>query len=191
MNILIKTFKHLHTVNKHRWYVFKYSIKAGIPFRGLVHDLSKYSPTEFFESVKYFDGHKSPLTLAKLDKGYSEALLHHRGRNKHHPEYWEDEMNGERVGIFMPYKYIVESVCDKISATKVYNGKNFNPTQILEIWKKEVKKNPTAIHPGVVEFYDTVLAKIAEDGIDAALKPKYLKQTYNNIKNKHTKKNKS
>ena len=75
-----KIFKHLNLVNKHRWLVFKLSIKAGIPFRGLIHDLSKYSPTEFFESVKYYNGSYSPISEARIKKGYSKAWLHHIGR---------------------------------------------------------------------------------------------------------------
>ena len=39
---LKNTLKHFHMVNKHRFLVFKLSIKAGIPLQGLVHDLSKY-----------------------------------------------------------------------------------------------------------------------------------------------------
>ena len=69
MNIVVKALKHFHTVNKHRFYVFIYACKAGIPFRGLVHDLSKYSITEFWGSVKYFDGHRSPIYFARKDKG--------------------------------------------------------------------------------------------------------------------------
>ena len=191
MNIIVKTFKHLHLVNRHRWYVFKYSVKAGIPFRGMIHDLSKYSPTEFFESVKYFDGHRSPIVFCKMDKGYSKAWLHHKGRNKHHLEYWEDVFKGERIAAFIPYKYVVESICDKLAATKAYNGKNFNQKQALEYWEKVDKNNPTKIHPGIIEFIDTVLKKIADNGIDETLKPKYLKATYKSIKDKYIKKNKS
>ena len=47
-----KAIKHFNLITKHRWIVFKLCVKAGIPFRGLLHDLSKYSPTEFIESVK-------------------------------------------------------------------------------------------------------------------------------------------
>ena len=67
-------FGHLHTVNKHRWYVFKLSVRAGIPIRGLLHDLSKYSPTEFWEGVKYFDGKVSPIKICKKENGYSKAV---------------------------------------------------------------------------------------------------------------------
>ena len=191
MNIFIKLFKHLHTVNKHRWYVFLYSIKAGIPFRGFLHDLSKYSFIEFFESVKYFDGHKSPIHLAKQDKGYSNAWLHHKGRNKHHLEYWEDitKKDGHHYGVFMPYKYLVESICDRLAAGKAYNGKNFNYKQPLEYWNNIEKNSPIKKHKGVIEFTDIVLEKIAKDGIDESLKPKYLKKLYNEISNKYKKDN--
>ena len=187
MNYITKVFKHLHTVNKHRWYVFKYSIKAGIPFRGLIHDLSKYSPTEFWESVKYFDGHKSPVIEAKIDQGYSKAWLHHKGRNKHHFEYWEDIKKGERFGGFMPYKYIVECICDKISASKVYKGKSYTDSYPLEYWNNVDKRIALVIHPGIVEFTDIVLEKISKEGINKTLKPKWLKKTYNKIKNKYIK----
>jgi len=62
-------FKHLHRINKHKWIVFKLSLKAGIPFRGAVHDLSKYSPIEFFEGVKYYNEEKSPISKCKKENG--------------------------------------------------------------------------------------------------------------------------
>lgn len=63
--VVINIFKHLNTVCTHKWVVFKLCCKAGIPFRGLVHDLSKFSPTEFWESVKYYQGTSSPIVAAK------------------------------------------------------------------------------------------------------------------------------
>ena len=83
--MLKKAFKHFLTITKHKIYVFKLSIKAGIPIRGFFHDFSKYSFTEFWESAKYYtDGKKSPITNCKQQQGYSKAWLHHKGRNKHH-----------------------------------------------------------------------------------------------------------
>ena len=84
-------FLHFKLITHHRWLVFKLCCKVGEPWRGFVHDLSKYSPTEFFEGVKYYTGTCSPITEAKKDKGYSRAWLHHKGRNKHHAEYWIDD----------------------------------------------------------------------------------------------------
>ena len=106
---------HFNLINKHRWKVFMLCIKAGIPFRGLVHDLSKYSLIEFRESVKYFNGKKSPVVVCKKDKGYSDAWLHHKGRNKHHFEYWYD-FACENKTIIMPYQYTVEMICDILAA---------------------------------------------------------------------------
>lgn len=187
MNIIAKTFKHLHVINKHKFYVFKYSIKAGIPIRGLLHDMSKYSPVEFFEGAKYFDGHRSPTHLAKMDKGYSRAWLHHKGINKHHLEYWEDVTDhySEYYAAFIPYKYLIESLCDRISAGKTYKGKDFNNKEPLNYWNEVERNNKVEKHPGVVEFFDTVLKKIYDEGINETLKPKYLKKVYKEIYNKY------
>ena len=185
MNTIVKVIKHFNIVNKHRWYVFTYSIKAGIPFRGLIHDLSKYSFTEFFESAKYYRGDKSAIHYTRLDKGYSEAWLHHKGRNKHHFEYWEDTSLKGRNGVFMPYKYVVECICDKLAACKAYNKKNFNDHQALDYWNKVDKLGVVNIHPGTSEFVETVLTKISDSGINAGLNKKYLKETYNSIYKKY------
>lgn len=107
--------KHFMVITKHRWIVFKLCLKVGEPWRGLVHDLSKYSPTEFFESIKYFSGTRSPIVSCRLDKGYSQSWLHHKGRNKHHPEYWID-FQAPNVTPIMPYKYTAEMLCDKLAA---------------------------------------------------------------------------
>ena len=110
---------HLKTVMKHKWIVFKLSIKAGVPIRGLLHDLSKFSPVEFFESVKYYQGGKrSPTIAAREANGYSKALQHHFGRNKHHLEYWYDL--DRQKPIVMPFKYCAEMICDKLAACMVY-----------------------------------------------------------------------
>ena len=111
--------KHFCLITHHKWVVFKLCCRIGEPWRGITHDLSKYSPTEFFESVKYYVGTHSPITEAKRDKGYSVAWLHHKGRNKHHSEYWEDEFAPEPTPV-MPYKYAAEMICDKIAAGIIY-----------------------------------------------------------------------
>ena len=184
MNIIIKSWKHFCLVNKHRWYVFKLSIKAGIPFRGLVHDLSKYSPTEFFESAKYFNGEKSPIILARQDLGYSKAWLHHKGRNKHHFEYWIDMTKDERFPVFPPYKYMVEAVCDKIAAGMAYKKKEWTQKEPFNYWTNIEKNNAVLKHPATIEFMDTVLEKIAKEGLNSGLNSKYLKETYKKISDK-------
>ena len=93
MSVVNNFFGHLRTITKHRHMVIKHCKKAGILWQGLRHDLSKYSPTEFIPGVKYYTGTKSPNEGERIDKGYSVAWLHHKGRNKHHFEYWMDYSN--------------------------------------------------------------------------------------------------
>ena len=115
---------HFKKICVHRHYVLKYCIMCGIPFQGIVHDLSKFSPTEFFESVKYYCGSDSPINKAKKEQGYSLAWFHHRGRNKHHYEYWIDNLDNGGTPVRIPYKYLIEMICDWIGAGKAYNHNN-------------------------------------------------------------------
>lgn len=118
--------KHFNLVNKHRLLVLIHSIKLGIPFRGLLHDLSKYTPTEFLDSAKYYNGTSSPIYAQRLEhQMYSTISVHHIKHNKHHFEYWIDFYKGDLILKAMPYKYALEYVADMISASKVYNRKKF------------------------------------------------------------------
>ncbi len=137
-------FKHLHTINKHRRIVRHICFKIGIPFRGLVHDLSKYSPSEFIPSVKYFtDGKRSPTEEERAHLGYSSCWLHHKGRNKHHMEYWYDVslVSHEYEPVKMPIKYLKEMFADRIAASKVYKGKEYkNDAPLIYLQTKRASK---------------------------------------------------
>lgn len=178
---LKNVLRHFHLVNKHRFYVFKLSCMAGIPFRGLVHDLSKYSYDEFWISCKYYDGKRSPIKVARDELGYSTVWCHHKGRNKHHFEYWEDVSRDKRIGVFIPYKYIVESICDKVAAGMAYKGKDWNQNEPINYWRKIDRDNIVVKHPGSVEFVDIVLERISSDGLKNTLNRKYLKKVYNDV----------
>lgn len=168
-------FKHLHKVNMHRFKVFILCCKCGLFFRGLTHDLSKYSPTEFFESVKYFKkGKESPLDNSRKCLGYSPGWLHHKGRNKHHIEYWYDERN--EIQPVMPYKYAVESVCDRISATKSYKGKQYQPQHVLDYWNS--RNHDMAMNEKTRNFFNVVLNDLVKYGEKHILNKKYMKATY-------------
>ena len=168
---------HFNTITKHRWEVFKLAIKAGIPIRGLLHDLSKYSYTEFWESAKYYQaGKKSPIPTARDDIGYSAAWLHHKGRNKHHFEYWYD--TDTKFAPVMPFKYSVELICDMIAAGIVYQGKNWKPGTELEYWNNH-KENSEIINPKMKKFCKEVFAEVSENGINKTIKKKNLKEIYN------------
>ena len=103
--------------------VAKHCFKVGMYWQGLTHDLSKYSPSEFWQGCKYYQGYRSPNNAEREDKGYSAAWLHHKGRNKHHYEYWIDYSLGPvkgMAGMKMPLKYVNEMIMDRIAASKIY-----------------------------------------------------------------------
>lgn len=164
---LKKFFGHLNTVNKHRFLVFKYSVKAGIPFRGLVHDLSKYSLLEFLEGVKYYNGNFSPISTCKKVNGYSKAWLHHKGRNKHHFEYWMDYSNVTHRNdpVEMPYNYVVEMFCDRVAASKIYNGSLYKETDPIDYFN--AKHGQRTIHPKTSDEIEKLLKMLASEGEDA------------------------
>lgn len=170
-----KFFKHLHLVNRHRFKVFCLCLKAGEPWRGLLHDLSKYSPEEFFEGVKYFEGSYSPIRNCKIENGYSKAWLHHIGRNKHHYEYWYD-YNAEVSSPIMPYKYFVEMVCDSLAAGMIYEGKKWDNEYQMHYWLRAREK--ARIHPKMDKLLTKVYTDIAKKGIDEVLKKEYLSDLY-------------
>ena len=117
--------RHFRTITKHKQMVMENCFKVGLYKQGLLHDLSKYSWEEFRIGVKYYQGDRSPNAAEKEEKGYSVAWLHHKGRNKHHFEYWIDFAPDKSAGLIgneMPLKYLVEMVMDRIAASKVYKG---------------------------------------------------------------------
>ena len=140
-----------------------------------MHDWSKYLPTEFFEGIKYYTGTHSPISEAKKVKGYSKAWLHHKGRNRHHAEYWVDESAPDRTPL-IPYKFAAEMVCDKIAAGMAYEGKNFTKEYELQYWNVERKK--IRINEKTDQFITEVLTQVAKNGVNETLNKKNVKSIY-------------
>lgn len=172
--MLKKIIKHIILVSKHKWVVFKLCTKVGIPLQGIVHDISKFSYTEFSESVKYYTGRKSPIVGAREAQGYSKAYYHHK-RNKHHIEYWLDLENSVAVPV-IPYKYALEMVCDNLAAGIVYNGKNWKQDTQLKYWLEQRKR--IIINPKLENFFTTVFTEVKEKGIDKTLIKSNMKKIY-------------
>ena len=161
MNYFQKFFGHLRTVRTHRKMVRYYCKKMGFRWQGWIHDLSKYSPVEFFESVKYYQGNRSPIDAAKENKGYSDAWFHHRGRNKHHREFWVDHFDNGTSCIPMPDRYAIEMLADYLGAGTAYQGKNFSFQSEWEWWLAQLDKN-ICIHPQTAHFITTMLRRLAK-----------------------------
>ena len=154
-------FKHFHKICTHKRWVFHYCRKAGITWRGFWHDMSKFSPTEFWESVKYYQGTASPIDAAKKDKGWSKAWMHHKGRNTHHYEYWQDNFDKGGEALIMPFKDTLELICDYLGAGRAYMGKKFSYTAEYKWW---LNKDPLSLrmHPVTRWFITTTLADFME-----------------------------
>ena len=164
---MAKWYKHLKTINNHKRMVMKYCFKVGLYKQGLLHDLSKYSYTEFSVGAKYYQGTRSPNDAEREDKGYSGAWLHHKGRNKHHLEYWIDYSSNRSEGMIgckMPVKYVVEMFCDRIAASRNYNKDNYTDAMPLEYFEKGRSK--TLLHPESAELLYSLLLMLKEKGED-------------------------
>ncbi len=133
--------KHFLTVSRHRRLVRKHCFKCGLICQGLCHDLSKYSFSEFWSGAKYFQGYRSPQVKEREIFGYSAAWLHHKGRNKHHFEYWTDYSDGRRVNVKMPAKYFAEMICDRIAASKIYLKDKYTDSAPYEYFINRTNKD--------------------------------------------------
>ena len=158
-------WKHFKTVCKHKWVVFKECRACGITYQGIVHDLSKFSPIEFSSSAKHFQGNRSPIEVEKECQGYSLAWQHHMGHNPHHWEYWIDfAFDGSIIANKMPYKYVVEMICDWVGAGMVYSGEKWTQEEPMNYYYKV--RNGRHFHPDTEELILTFLSAIKEGGLE-------------------------
>ena len=171
-----KLIGHFCTVCRHKYYVFLFCCKAGIPWQGLIHDMSKFSPEEFWESVKYYQGNDSPINACKKANGISYAWLHHRGRNKHHYLYWVDDFDKGMIPKQMLFKYALEMICDFLAAGKAYSKDKFTLKSEYEWWEKN---HPTyEIHKQTKKFVDMMMKELAEKESLEPLNYKHAKRIY-------------
>ena len=164
----MKFLKHLKTVNEHRRLVREGCFRLGLIRQGLLHDLSKYSPSEFMAGIKYYQGYRSPNNAEREAKGYSAAWLHHKGRNKHHYEYWIDYSATEGKGMVparMPDRYLAEMFVDRVAASKVYNGSRYTDDLPLNYF---LRGKPKILMEKHTKFtLELLLRMLAEEGESA------------------------
>ncbi len=166
MNLWNNFIGHLATILHHKNLVRRYCFRAGMYRQGIMHDWSKYSPVEFIAGVKYYqDGKRSPNFGEKEQRGYSSAWLHHKGRNKHHFEYWIDFSMDPKEGLQgmpMPTRYVLEMFFDRIAASKNYNRKNYNDAFPLAYYNKN--KDHYLLHPDARRLLEKLLNMLAKKG---------------------------
>lgn len=170
----MKAIRHFKTITKHRHKVIQHCFKVGIGLQGLFHDLSKYSFTEFINGAKNYQGTRSPNESEREKKGYSVAWLHHKGRNKHHFEYWMDynPFTRRTQPVEMPIKYVKEMFCDRVAASKIYMGDKYTDSCPLEYFMHG--KDVRIINKNTSDLLESWLLMLSE---------KAEKETFNYIKN--------
>ena len=176
----MKAWKHLKTILHHKALVRAGCFKVGLYRQGLFHDMSKYSPTEFFVGCRYFQGDKSPNNAERESKGYSSAWMHHKGRNKHHLEYWIDYSVDKDImtGMKMPVNYVVEMFIDRMSASKNYQKEKYTDRSPLEYFERG--RGHYMMHPETEALLEKLLVMLAEKGEDETFR--YIRQEV--LKNK-------
>ena len=164
---------HFRKITKHRNLVCKYCLRLGLVWQGLTHDLSKYSPIEFWNGAKYYQGDRSPNDAERKDKGISYAWLHHKGRNRHHFEYWVDytvtpDHSVVYSGQEMPLRYVAEMFCDRIAACRVYLGDKYTDASAYEYYLHGKEHLP--MHPKTRRELEIMLEKLKDEGEEEAFR---------------------
>lgn len=173
-------WRHFKTITKHKLLVMRYCFRIGLYRQGLGHDLSKYSWTEFSQGCKYYQGNRSPNNAEREDTGISRSWLHHKGRNKHHFEYWIDYSGNKKSptiieGMRMPRRYVAEMVMDRISACRVYKGSQYTSRDPLEYYLRS-KGHLWFVHSEVKKELEFLLTMLADKGEKETLR--YIKHTF-------------
>ena len=160
----MQPWKHFKTITHHKWLVLCGCFRVGLYWQGLTHDLSKYSPTEFWVGARYYQGDRSPNAIERKEKGYSEAWMHHKGRNRHHYEYWTDMSLATRnyESVPMPRKYLVEMVMDRRAACMTYQGEKYRDDSALIYLENSLEKD--LMHPETLRQLRCILVMLSEQG---------------------------
>lgn len=167
----MKWLEHLKTITKHKMAVMRHCFAVGLYKQGLLHDLSKYSWTEFSMGAKYYQGNRSPNDAEREDKGYTSSWLHHKGRNKHHLEYWIDysPVEGQKMaGLEMPVRYVAEMFCDRVAASKTYRGRDYKDSDPYDYYMRSL--DHYLIHPKTAALLLDMLTVLKEQGEDEAFR---------------------
>ena len=175
----MKAWEHFKTITHHKKLVMIGCFKLGLYKQGIFHDMSKFSPTEFWVGCKYYQGNRSPNNAEREETGYSMSWLHHKGRNKHHYEYWLDYSSapgGGIVGQKMPIKYVAEMFVDRVAACKTYMGEHYTDRAPLDYYERGIDTLGNMIHPVTAEQLHFMLKLLADHGEKYALK--YIRKNF-------------
>lgn len=183
MEILSNTAGHFRTITEHKIRVMRHCFAVGLYWQGVTHDLSKYTPVEFLNGCKYYQhGRRSPNNAEREDRGYSLAWMHHKGRNRHHYEYWNDYRAKREEGkppvvyVPMPRRYVAEMLMDRISASETYRGEEYTQHDPLKYYLNGAGSK--LMHPRTARELERLLRILDKRGqreLDRFVRDYYLK----------------
>lgn len=165
----------------HKACVGFFCFKAGLYWRGLAHDLSKFHPAEFLESVRFYDPKQSPVNAAKAEFGWSRAWQHHKGMNSHHYEYWVDDIDHGTRLIRMPFEDALELVCDWLGASIAYNWKLSGLYEREWNWWTSGPMKNARMHPHTRAFIHSMLRQMRNENSCDALQNGIARLTYDSV----------
>ncbi|MFR4352101.1 MAG: DUF5662 family protein [Roseburia sp.] len=168
----MKAWRHFCTITRHKKLVMQGCFAVGLYWQGLLHDLSKYTPTEFLVGCRYYQGNMSPNNAERKERGYSSAWLHHKGRNRHHMEYWidygiqrssdQERAHGVLCGMKMPVRYVVEMYIDRVAASKNYQREDYTTRSVLDYYLNGRQFH--ILHEDTQALLELLLLMLAKDG---------------------------
>ena len=168
----MKWLQHLKTITQHKIKVTWLCFRCHLFKQGLLHDLSKYSYIELKTGFKYYQGYRSPIDAEKEEKGYSLGWLHHKGRNKHHWEYWLDFGKDGIYPCQMPVNYVIEIFCDRVAASMIYQKEKYTDSSALDYYIQG--RDKILIHPNTDALIFSLLTYLSKNGLDKTIE--YIKQ---------------
>lgn len=170
-----KAWAHFKTITHHRFLVCSGCFRVGLYWQGLTHDLSKYAPVEFCQGARFYQGTRSPNAAEREQKGYSEAWMHHKGRNRHHYEYWSDinPASGKYEPVEMPRRYLAEMVMDRRAACMTYEGHGYTDGSALAYFERSRER--LQMHPNTQRQLEYLLTLLRDEGEEATFQ--YIRNT--------------
>ena len=124
---------------------------------------------KFDNGVRFYTGTMSPHVQEREINGYSSAWLHHKGCNKHHFEYWCDNLDGQALmPVPMPTKYLAEMICDRVAASMIYLDNKYTDVSPLEYY--QTHRYPDEFHPETRYALENYLFRIQDAEYNEYLK---------------------
>lgn len=154
-------FKYIDYVFRHKFYVLIECFKRGIFLRGILHDLSKFLPSEFFAYSEFL---YNPKTITTHDE-FRKAVLLHKRRNKHHWEYWvmRDDAKYEEVVFPMDIDYATEMICDWVGTGKAVGNLSPKNDPYKEVREWYIEHNDQLVlHPYTRNYIESTIGYSAK-----------------------------